>query len=753
VYLSESPVFELGDPDSFYIGSFTPLSALVDGASYTNEQTVLLSPAAKGSYLHVQLSRDRFGAQPFQDRDLINNVDTTVVDVSGVVPDLRVTGIVPATQAYSGEKVTLQYTVTNDSDQPIWRHTQYWTDKIFLSRDPTFVPDPERVTLLAQVTQANDGPLAPGASYTRDVEVTLPKGADGDYYLYVFANVYDNGIPGILTWPVTGGTGTADLQDPSGYPYKDIAYEYPLNNLGQAQQAIIYREPDLQVTDLSVPAIIAAGDTVDVSFTVTNVGNRDTREEYWWDRVYLSFDPSLDMRDTWMRDERDADNPIEAEYLREGILAVGESYTATVVVTVPFDIAGSFHVLAHTDSAITSGYDPPSDISPRLLGLIPASDPSASVHEFQGEGNNITAAAVEIAPFDAPDLQVTALTAPERVFRGQQFDISYTVSNLGGGTPGLQSRWDDLIYLSRDPFLDLRADRFLAAVRHEDGLEAGTSYTVSRTLTMPTDLATEAYYVLVVTDPVRYSATGEVFEGGAELNNHRASTVPVIVELAPATDLVVTGIQVPPQANPGEAVQFEWTVLNQSSDVPATGTWTDSLFLSTDATWDIGDRPLGRAAFTGTLDPGASTTMTLDSVLPPVAPGDYRVIVRTDIFNQINEGVNEANNRTASADTVGVAVDELQIGVPLSVLLPRAPTRSSCATTRCQRLPLSTQLIADRLPAISPPSCPRRNPERIICSFDPSAGRKREQDSSCLPSFCRWPSPRSTPMSGVTVLM
>ena len=79
---------------------------------------------------------------------------------------------------------------------------------------------------------------------------------------------------------------------------------------------------------------------------------------------------------------------------------------------------------------------------------------------------------MEVTPYNAPDLQVTALTAPARAVRGQSFDLTYTVTNLGGATPFQQPTWEDLIYLSRDEFLDLRADRFLDRFRHADGLTA-----------------------------------------------------------------------------------------------------------------------------------------------------------------------------------------------------------------------------------------------------------------------------------------
>jgi subtilase family serine protease len=675
VYLTDQPVFDEADPHKFLLGWFDPLKTLGPGETYTNTQALVLSPAAKGQYVHVKLAMDPVHPE---DRDLTNNTGTAVTDVRDRIPDLVVNDISLPAVVYSGEKTRVRYTVTNTSDQPIWRHTQYWTDRIYLSKDPTFIPDPRRVILLAEVPQPNTGPLAGGATYTRDVEVTLPPGIGGDYYIYVFANVAGDSIPGTLPWPVLAGGGTADLDNPYGYPYDSYAYEYSLNNMAQDLLPVVYREPDLRVTSLLVPDTVGAGETVSVSFTVTNVGTRDTRESGWLDRIYLSRDPSLDERDILMSDESLSESPVSAEYERHGVLKVGQSYTASVPVTMPFDITGPFCILAYTDTDIGPTWDSPvSDISPRLVGLSPTEDAyqSARVREFQGEGNNLTAASVEVTPYNAPDLRVTALTAPERATRGQSFDLTYTVTNLGGPTPFQQRTWGDLIYLSRDAFLDLRADRFLTSVSHTDGLAAGGAYGVTRTLSIPTDMATEAYYVFVVTDPARYTATGDLFEGANERNNDRAGAVPMVIELPPPTDLVVTDILIPTEARVGEPVHFEWTVTNQSVDIPAAGTWTDSLFLSTDATWDISDRPLGRATFTGTLTPGASYTLTLDTALPPATPGQFRVVGRTDIFDQVYESVNEANNRTASADTVTVTVDELQIGVPLATHLNPAQER------------------------------------------------------------------------------
>jgi hypothetical protein len=361
-------------------------------------------------------------------------------------------------------------------------------------------------------------------------------------------------------------------------------------------------------------------------------------------------------------------------------------------VRLPDGIDGPFYVLALTDSPAFQDRSVSSSIGFNNFGVafeqpreMPDGDrlqeaarllARGNVAEYQNEGNNTAQTSLTVHLTPPPDLQVTNLTAPTRVRMGQEFSITYTVSNLGGDTPGTQTSWDDLIYLSRDRFLDLQADRFLDVVRHEGGLAAGQADTITRTLRAPAGLSQdEEYYVFVIADPPRSTSFGSVFELDRETNNHRVSDQPLIVELPPPTDLTVTGITVPRTAAVGDAITLTWTVKNQSQE-PAEGTWTDTAYLSADATWDLGDVPLGRVEFTGgMLAADSAYTLTLNTKLPPVTPGAYHVIVRTDIFDQVYEREFEANNRTASADTLTVAVPEIRLGVPFATTLSAGEQR------------------------------------------------------------------------------
>ncbi len=528
VYLADQPSLTAPGVNVFHLGTYQNLQSLEPGESYTNSQTVLLNPAAKGTYLIVKTV--------FADDTPLNNVLQTETDVTDLYADLQVTEVTTEGQADSGEKTLVSYQVTNLGSADVWSETEYWEDRIYLSRDPSFIWS--RATLAATIRQPHDEVLIAGASYSNEVEIELPAGADGEWYVYVFTNVPRGARdPFGQTWPVTGGSNDGLAM----YTFDRHVYEAPEGKMKRADLDIVYKEPDLQVTELLVADQVAAGEDVEITFTVTNVGTRETREDRWFDRVFLSLDPSLDNGDHLLGRE-DGGSVVKAEYQRLGKLAINESYTATVRVTMPFEVEGDFNILAVTDTRIgESGYYK-STVSSRLRGV--SGDPGGYVREFQDEGNNTTSSPITITPYVAPDIQVTRLDASLRAVRGQQFDIEYDVTNLGGNTPSLQATWDDLIYLSRDEFLDLSADRFLTSVRHTGGLNAGESYTVNRTLTVPTNLSTEAWYVFVVTDPDR-GAKGKLFEGDNERNNSRASDVPMVVELPPPTDLEVAGHRYP----------------------------------------------------------------------------------------------------------------------------------------------------------------------------------------------------------------
>ncbi|HND54879.1 MAG TPA: CARDB domain-containing protein, partial [Pirellulaceae bacterium] len=564
------------------------------------------------------------------------------LDVTNHHPDLIVTNVQTAASAFSGEKIDVTFTVKNVGDAPVWSGTASWTDYVYISPDPTFDPsDPtsyfslrDRMSYGGSAVHRNDQPLAPGASYTVTVSVTLPEGIEGRRYVHVFTDRN----PGAERYGLDD-VGPGQFPDwPEQFRYRVWEDGAKWNNTGRsAPVQVVYREADLQVTAMTVPATPtpASGGLVDLSWTVSNTGTRTTRVATWVDRVFISQDPSLDTYDELIGTVR-----------HDGALDPGATYDVTTSVRLPDNISGSFYLIVFADSA--AGRAPfgaplpyPLQTGPARLGLGGA----GMVAEYRGEGNNLARSAITVSRVDAPDLQVTRVEAPQHVTVGQGFSLTYDVTNRGPGVvPDRQNRWIDRVYLSRDKFLDVRSDHYITQVEHTTGtLDVDGYYTVQLTGGVPRGL-TGAYYVLVQTDVSDPSNPwGQVYESDRESNNVSASVVPMLLELPPPADLLVERIVTPGAAQVGRDLALEWTVVNRSTE-SVTGYWDDSAYLSRDAVWDLGDPILGRVSrgaapnpTTGqgpvitTLGPGARFTSRLTTLLPATLPDNYRVIVRADV--------------------------------------------------------------------------------------------------------------------------
>ena len=92
----------------------------------------------------------------------------------------------------------------------------------------------------------------------------------------------------------------------------------------------------------------------------------------------------------------------------------------------------------------------------------------ARVQEFAEETNNTAIVPLPITLTPPPDLQVTEIEAPTHIMAGQPFDVSYTVANLGPGDASYRTAGMTSIYLSRDPYLDVRADPIVGSRQHQD---------------------------------------------------------------------------------------------------------------------------------------------------------------------------------------------------------------------------------------------------------------------------------------------
>ncbi|MEO1619118.1 MAG: CARDB domain-containing protein, partial [Planctomycetota bacterium] len=290
------------------------------------------------------------------------------------------------------------------------------------------------------------------------------------------------------------------------------------------------------------------------------------------------------------------------------------------------------------------------------------------VAEFADEVDNLAFAPVTVTRSSRPNLVVTDLQVPERLLTGLPIPIEVELSNTGlGDVPDRQVPFNVQVFLSRDPSLDPRSDRLLRTIRYDSVLEAGGVLTEDILPRMPSGLS-GPYYVIARVDPIRpIRPQGDVAESNED-DNVTVSADPILIELPPPSDLVVDSIGIDPTSvNSDGTVTVTWTVRN-AGDSEARGIWDDAIYLSTDATLGFGDRLLGRTGvLTETpnrvLQPGETYTDSLTTTLPPVLPGPYTLIVRSDVFDDVFEGDLRLNNDTPSSEPLVIITPELLLNV------------------------------------------------------------------------------------------
>jgi subtilase family serine protease len=282
-------------------------------------------------------------------------------------------------------------------------------------------------------------------------------------------------------------------------------------------------------------------------------------------------------------------------------LASGTSNAASTVVTIPAGTAtGFYYVLARADG-------------------------EASVAETN-EANNAGFVAVTVGP----DLRIGWVSGPGAVGVGQTFTVNDATQNVGGGPVAASTT---AFYLSTNPSWD--AGDLLVGSRAVPPLAGGATSTAPTALTIPAGTAPGGYYLLA-----RADADGSIPEG-QESNNINYTGLVV------GPDLIVYLSGVPASAAAGATINVNDSTRNTNGGGTA-GASTTRLYLSTNASWDAGDVPLGSRSVP-TLAPGAmsngSTSVTIPAGTPP---GTWYIIGRADADGDILESFENNNTNWAA---------------------------------------------------------------------------------------------------------
>jgi hypothetical protein len=702
------------DNNDTFLGNALNSSALAVGESYINRLTTRLPNGIAGNY-YVLVRTDGF-SDVFEAQNEADNLrssnSTTQVDLTPP-SDLQVSLVNAPARGFAGQPLNLSWTVANQGQGRTLENA--WYDEVYLSVDEVWDANDRSMGRVY-----HNGALNSEESYRVNQALTVPSGLEDDFYVFVrtdrnnqvYEHTFESNNAGYDATPVrinltppadlvvssvvpaTGEAGT-DLRvqwtvinqgfsNTEGSSWIDrviasrdevlgnsddvvlgefshsgllgvdevylrdeqIALPFNLegayqvfvmtdakhqvdevlwedNNMSVAQPISIApaRKADLLVGAVSAESTVQSGNRLTVNWTVQNQGEGRTNSSSWYDVLYLSTDRILSGDDQRLGD-----------LWHSGALQPGGNYTASRAFEVPIDLAGQFYVLVQTDS----------------LG---------GVDEGTLEANNVGAmlgiTTVNLSP--VPDLVMQGVDAPATAISGRSLQMNWTVRNDGSDAA---RNWRDTFYLSRDQVFDRDTDIVLGSYNRGTGLAAGQSYTETQTFTVPQGLE-GSFYVFAVAD-----SGNSVYERRVEANNISLDRRPLQVSASSLADFVVADVTVPLTGVSGREVTIGYTVNNQG-DNPARGSWTDTVYLSMDAQWNVNDVLIGRVQQSGEVASGGSYSGTLRASLPGAVPGNYHVLVRSDIRNQVAEAF-DINNLGVSQTKIALDVEQLIIDTSIT---------------------------------------------------------------------------------------
>lgn len=598
VYLSDDPTLDETDVrlDYQWTGSYPSLNALDPGASYTVTANVTLPRTGTGSR-YLLLATD--ASQRQGETNETDNVRAVSIELKA--PDLVISAVTAPVSAVWGQRIRVAWTVTNQGESAA---PGYWVDDVFISDDTVFDDTDE----YAFETEGGEGlfsNLAAGSSYTKERSFTIPSNwkPGVHYLLFVTDNPRYNYLEDY-------GQGETD----------------ETNNLVGLPIAIGF--PELVVESLEIPSTAKFGESVNLSWTVRNMGIGSTGVG-WSDRLWLS-------RDNIFSDD---DKLLLTQTAPRGLL-VNDAYTQTASITLPLDAElfdGNYFILVQADA----------------LGQQPESNES---------NNSRVSELMTLTLPPLPDLVVSQIITPVEGLSGQPIEVTWRVKNQGNGAA--TGTWTDKIYLSNDPMVG--DDQLFGSFSYTGTLAANSEVVRRQLITLPKDWSGQ-HWVIVQTD-----ADNQLFEHAHENNNTAVGGQPIETRLSPVPNLQVSGVTAPSTAFSSQETVITWTVTNTGTGSTSTPVWHDRVWLSLDQNLDDTDIYLGQTTNSSYLKAGDSYSNSLTVTLPQGIDGYYYFLVQTDYTNQVFELDSEDDNLGVSRAT------DVELTPPpdLQVTAVNAPSQS-----------------------------------------------------------------------------
>jgi uncharacterized repeat protein (TIGR01451 family) len=490
IYLSTGPAWT---PQSLELSAPSVTGGLAISQTYAATSTFYIPSSTELGeyYLHFRADKRNW----FYEYNGETNNTFTIGAINVVSPagqnQLRNDLVVQLREAPSVaetlEEITVTWTVTNDGYNATSNND--WYDALYLSHDQVLDEYDTRV-----VEQVHYGTLEPGEVYTATATFKINRLLEGDYYWIVET---DN--------------------------RRNIADGYRDNNVDVSSEvaAITATPPgDLIIEAIDPPLTAIAGQEIDLSWLVRNIGDGDFDPTNYVG-VYLSYNQNFvpyDYRSSWSDVFYSQDYPLLVEQVPE--LSSSAFYTDTGTTRrLPSEISGRWHLLFIANFyAVAREYD-----------------------GYRGEDgaleNNIVAVPITVVPQGPSDLVVTEVTGTSQAGAGETITVAWTLENQGESH--ISARWRDVVFLSADPVWD-PSDTKLGEARLDtryDHLAPNNSIAVSLQVDLPDHerlaalqpdvpgVTPGSYYYIVRSDI--YNA---VYETDEE-NNSGISATPLSIDL------------------------------------------------------------------------------------------------------------------------------------------------------------------------------------------------------------------------------
>lgn len=453
--------------------------------SQTFEVSVFLPPMVLGNNPNIQFTVDP--NETIHEMNHANNTTTYTGTVLSYPFDLQILSMDLPGEILAGREYTMTWTVKNNGTCPsatipmyMNNNGQYvvvngnylpipWIDKVFISDDNQVSEDDEQLVSFNRTMVLN-----PDATYTATQTFVVPFTVVGTKQMLCVADAMSN------------------------------TYDNNRNNnqLAQSVNVSYGPLPDLRITAIDVENILESSNSYWIHYTVTNEGSESTLVNAWTDAFYLS---------------NNATNTNNAYRLgskiHNGLLQVGESYTDSIHLIIPYWLTGEYYFLGFTDA-------------------------TDQVFEDENEFDNIISTAVSVITPLPCDLLVSDLSFPAEAQSGEEVEVSWQLSNIGANPA--KGYIKEAVYLSTDDVWS-SDDIMLGSV--EPYINIPANGTMARQLNVLIQGVTEGDYYVIVRTNIQHAMNEVNYENNSVISLTQLSVTYPLLAIGSSVDQTMANNQ------------------------------------------------------------------------------------------------------------------------------------------------------------------------------------------------------------------